>query len=54
MKIVKELLDDRSSETSSRPFFYALDAVTEGKFFVLSPSGKLGFTFDWHPVKTYV
>uniref|UniRef100_A0A8H7XLF7 Uncharacterized protein n=1 Tax=Psilocybe cubensis TaxID=181762 RepID=A0A8H7XLF7_PSICU len=32
MRAVKEILDDHSIETSSRPFFYALEAVTNGKY----------------------
>ncbi|KAH9476426.1 Cytochrome P450 monooxygenase [Psilocybe cubensis] len=38
MRAVKEILDDHSIETSSRPFFYALEAVTNGKFFLLASS----------------
>uniref|UniRef100_A0A8H7XP39 Cytochrome P450 n=1 Tax=Psilocybe cubensis TaxID=181762 RepID=A0A8H7XP39_PSICU len=38
MRIVKELLDDRSSETSSRPYFYALEVLAKGFFFVLATS----------------
>ncbi|PPQ87190.1 hypothetical protein CVT25_015020 [Psilocybe cyanescens] len=38
MKSVKELLDDRISETSSRPFLYALDVVTGGNVFSFAPA----------------
>lgn len=41
MKSVKELIDDRSSDLSSRPTFSGLDVVTGGKYFVTAPSGKL-------------
>ncbi|KAH9476428.1 Cytochrome P450 monooxygenase [Psilocybe cubensis] len=41
LKVVKELLDDRSSETSSRPYSYALEALSKGNFFVLASSESL-------------
>ncbi|PPQ85604.1 hypothetical protein CVT25_012648 [Psilocybe cyanescens] len=36
MKSVKEILDDRSAETSSRPSLYAADVVTEKKYIPLA------------------
>ncbi|KAH9476434.1 Cytochrome P450 monooxygenase [Psilocybe cubensis] len=38
MQIVKELLDNRASETSSRPSIHALDAICGGNFFALASS----------------
>ncbi|PPQ89367.1 hypothetical protein CVT25_002009 [Psilocybe cyanescens] len=38
MRSIKELLDDRSIELSSRPAFYGLDVVTGGKHFLTAPS----------------
>ncbi|PPQ93158.1 hypothetical protein CVT25_002414 [Psilocybe cyanescens] len=38
MRSIKELLDDRSIELSSRPAFYGLNVVTGGKYFVTAPS----------------
>ncbi|PPQ71697.1 hypothetical protein CVT25_010509 [Psilocybe cyanescens] len=45
MTIAKELLDDRTSETSSRPSLYAVDVITGKNHFALAKSGKyfLGF-----------
>ncbi|PPQ71180.1 hypothetical protein CVT25_004820 [Psilocybe cyanescens] len=38
MTIVKELLDERSHETSSRPSLYAADVVTDKNYFALATS----------------
>lgn len=40
MIVVKELIDDRSHETSSHPFLHALDAITGGNYFALATSGE--------------
>lgn len=38
--IVKELLEDRTNETSNRPFFHSIHAVTGGDYFGFAPSGE--------------
>ncbi|PPQ89366.1 LOW QUALITY PROTEIN: hypothetical protein CVT25_002008, partial [Psilocybe cyanescens] len=47
VRVVKELLDDRSRETSSRPFFYALDVVSGGNYFALASSGECSSRVRW-------
>uniref|UniRef100_A0A8H7XNR4 Cytochrome P450 n=1 Tax=Psilocybe cubensis TaxID=181762 RepID=A0A8H7XNR4_PSICU len=41
MKVVKELLDDRSSETSSRPFSFAVHSISKGYFALTSSDNPL-------------
>ncbi|PPQ93106.1 hypothetical protein CVT25_003086 [Psilocybe cyanescens] len=46
MTIAKELLDDRTSETASRPSLYAVDVVTGNNYFTLAKSGKYILDFN--------
>ena len=42
MALVRELLDNRSSETCSRPPLHAANAVTGGNYMVMADFGKPG------------